>query len=48
MTRGVFWFLFLILVCTATLAGRPISDLDEYFTLITGLIGLVGLYVESV
>ncbi len=28
--------LFLILVCTATLAGRPMFDLDEYFTLVTG------------
>ena len=35
--------LFLILVCTATLAGRPIFDTDELFILVTGLIAFAGL-----
>lgn len=35
--------LFLILVCTVTLAGRPIFDLDEHFILVTGLISFAGL-----
>lgn len=35
--------LFLILVCTATLAGRPIFDMDELFILATGLIAFAGL-----
>ena len=47
MIQRIIQALFLILVCTATLAGRPISDLDEYFTLVTGLIAFVGLVFRS-
>ena len=39
--------LFLILVCTATLAGRPIFDTDELYILVTGLIAFAGLVIRS-
>ena len=45
--QKIIQILFLILVCTATLAGRPIFDMDELFILFTGLIGFAGLVLRS-
>ena len=45
--QKIIQFLFLILVCTATLAGRPIFDMDELFIIFTGLIAFLGLTLRS-
>ena len=46
MIQKIILNLFLILVCTATLAGRPIFDLEEHFILVTGLISFAGLVLR--
>ncbi len=48
MSINFIQILFFILVCTATLVGRPIFDLDELFILFTGLIAFLGLTLRSI
>ena len=46
MTQRIIQSLSLILVCSATLSGRPIFDLDEHFIFATGLIAFLGLVLR--
>lgn len=47
MTQRIIESLFLLLVCTATLAGRPIFDMDEHMIHLTGLVAFIGLVFLS-
>src|SRR5574344_1182429 len=48
MTQRIIQTLFLVLVCSAILVGRPIFDLEYQIIFLTGVIAFIGIIINSI